>query len=241
MTSWKLILSPDLSGRAHMDLDLKHFQDLENGITPSILRIYSWKPNCISLGYSQKVEKEIDADKARILGWDVVKRPTGGGIVFHNEAEVTYSLVTSIDNPLLPKGLVPSFKKISEAIVLALHGIGISSEIRNSKFDIRNSRSQLCFSYPTEYEIVVEGPSTLLGAGRKIVGAAQKRGRKALLQQGSIFVQRTPAEAFSVLKRQHDDIDAASVEEVLGREAGFGELSHALVKGFEEKLGVKFG
>jgi lipoate-protein ligase A len=214
-----------------MDRDLKLFHDLERGLVPSTLRIYSWEPNCISLGYSQRAEKEIDFDKASALGWDVVKRPTGGGIVFHNEAEVTYSLVTAIDNPLLPKGLVPSFKKISEAIVLALHSIGISSEIRNSKLDIRNSKSQLCFSYPAEYEIVVEA--------KKIVGSAQKRGRKALLQQGSISVRKTPDQVLSVLKRKYDEIDAISVEELLGRVPSFTELSQALIDGLREGLGFE--
>ena len=88
----------------------------------------------------------------------------------------------------------------------------------------------LCFSFPAEYEIVCDG--------KKIVGSAQKRGRKTLLQQGSIFVRRTPDEAFSVLKRRYDHIDAVSVEEIAGREVGFDELSDALIRGFEECFGM---
>ncbi len=211
---------------------------MESGKNDPVLRIYSWKPNCISLGYSQKVEKEIHVGAAKGLGWDVVKRPTGGGIVFHNEAEVTYSLVTAIDNPVLPKGLVPSYKKISEGVVFALSLLGMKVEISKSRVERRTQNTGLCFSYPAEYEIVVEGPSTSLGAGKKIVGSAQKRGRRALLQQGSIFVRRTPPEAFSVLKRRHDNVDAVSVEEILGRTVSFEEIADALVKGFKECLGI---
>src|SRR3990167_7314802 len=106
------------------------------------------------------------------LGWDIVKRPTGGGIVFHNEAEVTYSIVTEIGNPLLPKGLVPSYKKISEAVVAGLAGIGVAAELQTSNIKLQNkskspnqkSRTSLCFSFPAEYEIVV--------SGKKIVGSA---------------------------------------------------------------------
>jgi len=237
MTS-QLIKSPNLSGSANMQTDLKLFYDFENGLIPSTLRIYSWKPKCISLGYSQEINELIDEAKAKDLGWDVVKRPTGGGIVFHNEAEVTYSLVTAIDNPRLPKGLASSYKRISEAVIVGLNKIGIMAQIRNPKSEIRNkseiqnTKSQLCFSYPTEYEIVV--------GGKKIVGSAQKRGRKALLQQGTIFVRQTPQEAFSVLKRPHQKLDAVSVEEVVGREIGFEELSEALVKGFEEVFDIAF-
>lgn len=245
MTPWQLILSSALSGQANMDLDLKLFNDFEKGSISSALRIYSWKPNCVSLGYSQKVKKEVDLDRAKTLGWDVVKRPTGGGIVFHNEAEVTYSLVTSIDNPVLPKGLVPSYKKISDAVVYGLNQLGLHAQIRNpiprlrsgqeseirNKSKILNPKSQLCFSYPAEYEIVVDG--------RKIVGSAQKRGRKALLQQGSIFVRRTPHDAFSLLKRQYENVDAVSLEEILGRTPPHEELSIALINGFQETFGIK--
>jgi lipoate-protein ligase A len=90
----------------------------------------------------------------------------------------------------------------------------------------------LCFSCSAEYEIVVQG--------KKVVGSAQKRGRRALLQQGSIFVRRTGREAFSILRKSTGEINAVSVEEVLGREVGFGEISEALVYGFEKIFNFKF-
>jgi len=223
-----------------MELDLQLFYDFEKGLAPSILRIYSWKPKCISLGYSQKAEEEIDFEKASSLGWDVVRRPTGGGIVFHNEAEVTYSLVTAIENPLLPKGLVPSYKRISEAVIYSLRKLGIEAQIKKTRdwrpattrLSSSKSRDSLCFSSPVEYEVVL--------GGRKIVGSAQKRGKKALLQQGSIFVRNLSREDFVVLKKPFGEYNAVSVEEALGREVGFGELSEVLIRGFEEVLGVKF-
>ena len=222
-----------------MQFDLKLFHDFEKGRIPSTLHIYSWEPKCISLGYSQKMDRLIDGRRARELGWDVVRRPTGGGIVFHNEAEVTYSLVTAIENPVLPKGLVSSYKRVSEAVVLGLNKMGVEAKIRNPKSEIRN-KSHLCFSYPAEYEIVVDGPSTSLGASKKIVGSAQKRGKRALLQQGSIFVRNEGNRNLSVLKQPNLKNNAVSVEEILGREISFGELSKSLVKGFEERLGIKF-
>jgi len=228
MNDWRLIISPEISGFENMQTDIKMFEDHENGLISSTLRIYSWQPKCISLGYSQKIEEEIDADKASQLGWDVVKRPTGGGIVFHNEAEITYSLVTVIDNQILPKGLVLSYIRISEAIVVGLNKIGINSSIARIR---RSSRDNLCFSYPAEYEIVVEG--------KKIVGSAQKRGKRTLLQQGSIFVCEIEDEVFSVLKQPFERPNAVSVEEVLGREVMFEELCDALVGGFRDKLGIK--
>jgi lipoate-protein ligase A len=206
MNSWQLIVSPKLPGQKNMETDLKLFNNFEQGSIPSTLRIYSWKPRCISVGYSQ--------DLIRKDGWDVVKRPTGGGIVFHNETEVTYSLVTDLNNPILPEGMVPSYKKISEAIVHGLKALGIDAEITSNlkpqtSKQIPISKTQLCFSYPAEYEIVADG--------KKIVGSAQKRGKKALLQQGSICI-----------------------EEYLGIRVKFDEVKNALIAGFSERLGIQF-
>lgn len=230
MDSWRRKLTPCLSGRENMRLDLEAFNTFESGETVPSLRIYSWKPNCISLGHSQIIVSELDQAKANKLGWDVIQRPTGGGIVFHNEAEVTYSLVMAKDDPILPKGLVPAYKKISEAVVIALKNCGVPAKIRNSQFDIRHS--SLCFSYPAEYEIVCDG--------KKIVGSAQKRGRRALLQQGSIFVRSNPPDVYHLLKQAGESENAISVEELLGRKVEFDELKTGLIEGFEEVLGISF-
>jgi len=232
MTSWHLIKTPGLSGHENMQFDLKLFNDFEKGLVPSTFRVYSWKPKCISLGYSQKMERLLDAEVVRLLGWDVVRRPTGGGVVFHNEAEVTYSLVTAIDDPVLPKGLVSSYKRISEAVALGLKKVGVVAVISNRKLEMRN-RAQLCFAYPAEYEIMV--------GGKKIVGSAQKRGKRTLLQQGSIFVRNMGPGDYSILKNAYDKESSVSVEEILDRRVDFEELSKALVEGFEKRLGVKFG
>ena len=224
MTSWQLIITPKLSGEQNMQYDLKMFDDFEKDNISSTLRIHSWKPKCISYGYSQKMDSLLDCKLARKQGWDIVKRPTGGGIVFHNEAEVTYSLVTAIDNPKLPKGLVPSYAKISEAVVYALKSVGVKARIaRIQNTEHRTQNTGLCFSYPAEYEIVVDG--------KKIVGSAQKRGKRALLQQGSIFVRNTA---------NGGEQGGVSVKEILGRKVAFDELSSALINGFKVELGIEF-
>ena len=220
-----IIKTPGLSGRANMQFDLEMFNDLERGSIPSTLRIYSWSQRCISLGYSQMIDHEIDVNKAADKGWEAVKRPTGGGIGFPNEAEVTCSLVMAMDDPQLPEGLIPSYKAISMVIVKALSKFGIQAEIAKDRIKTRKNAA-LCFSYPAEYEVVA--------GERKLVGSAQKRGKRALLQQGSIFVQATTEEAFSVLKKPYDTLNAVSLEELLARPINFNELGDALIDGFQK-------
>ena len=234
-----------------MARDRKLFQDFEKGLISPTIRIYSWSPACVSLGYSQNLEEEIDLDQCRHLGWDVVKRPTGGGIVFHNTDEVTYSIVTGKDS--LPGGLIESYKSISRAVVLGLNKLGIKAEltVNSEQWTVDSGqkaaclpkspdriggrrrksrvRENLCFSYPAEYEIVVDG--------RKLVGSAQRRGRRALLQQGSIFVSNKFNGIFSALKKPIDleayHKEAISVQEILGDEIKFQDIMQALIMGFE--------
>lgn len=228
----ELILSLPDRGALNMELDLALFNKAESNAYYSYLRLYSWSMPCVSLGYSQKINEEIDKEAVKRAGWEVVKRPTGGGIVFHNQAEVTYSFIAPLDS--LPSGRLASYIEISNAMVCGLKKIGINAEIsgkRKTKNGMR--KTGLCFSYPAEYEI--------LWQGRKLVGAAQKRGKKALLQQGSVFVKDNPSDILSLLKRpaQKEELErAVSVEEILGRQVGFEELSQALAQGFKERLGL---
>ena len=232
MSRWKLIRTPKLHGFENMRSDLELFSAFEQGQASSTLRVYSWWPQCISFGYSQKVEAEIDLEKATALGWEIVKRPTGGGIVFHDTAEVAYSLVTEIDNPLLPAGLIPAYKKLSKAIIRALKTLGLEAEIKKLSAESSKQKAILCFSYPAQYEVVV--------GGKKIVGSAQKRGKRTLLQQGSIYVRNIEPPIWSLLKKPVREYNAVSVEELLGREVSYHELSEALTKGFEAELGITF-
>lgn len=217
-----------------MKLDEQLFLDHEAGYDKSTLRIYAWNPPCISVGYSQDMEKSVEIYKLFDKGWEIVKRPTGGGIVFHNLSEVTYSVITDINT--LGEGLIPSYMKISEAVVCGLNKLGIKAKIRETRYEIRDTRPDLCFSYPAEYEIVVQN--------RKLVGSAQKRGKKTLLQQGSVFVRHDFDDVLELLKNPIDKEfyakRAISIEEILGREAGFDEIAEALKNGFEEKLNCEF-
>ena len=49
------------------------------------LRLYSWNPPAVSLGYGQNLEEEIDPRKCESYGISIVRRITGGRIVLHDQ------------------------------------------------------------------------------------------------------------------------------------------------------------
>jgi lipoyl(octanoyl) transferase len=214
----ELIPFKRFSGKYNMEFDGYLFDGLEQGIVKPTLRIYGWEKACISLGYSQNPDLELNVPNCNRYGIEIVKRPTGGGIVFHNEHEVTYSFIYPFDDDILPKGLVPSYKFISNIVIHALNSIGIQAELSNTR---HHEQARLCFSFPASYEVTLEG--------QKIVGSAQKRGKTALLQQGSIFVRNS---AFNPSEFIRHSIEFKSIYDILGVEIDQIKLSEAISKAF---------
>ena len=202
------------SGKYNMEYDNYLFNNFEQGSITSTLRVYGWEGPCISLGYTQDPEKELNLSNCKKHGIEIVKRPTGGGIVFHNEHEVTYSLICGKDETKLPEGLIESYKFISNIVIKALRKFGLNAELSDTR---HNDQARLCFSFPASYEITLEGS--------KIVGSAQKRGKKALLQQGSVFVRNTVLKPADFIR---NCIDFKSIYDITGAEIDQIGLSKAL-------------
>ncbi len=234
MKKWTIYIDEiPISASGNMERDLDIFNSYEKGEKeyPS-LRIYSWKNKAISLGYSQKAEEEIDIQKASANGLEIVKRPTGGGIVFHDAGEITYSIFAKLDDPVFPRGLISSYKKISSALVSALNVVGIPVVISEKRHVFKKGENyQLCFSYPSEYEILYDG--------KKIVGSAQKRGKRAFMQQGSIFSD-FKGEYMDVLKKPFSNYSAITPENIIGKPLLIKDFSPVLKKAFEKEFDIKF-
>ncbi len=139
------------------------------------LRVYRWKPEAISLGYNQDI-KEINTDYCEKNDIDVVRRITGGKAVFHDK-EMTYSFILPEDANLLPKEINESYKKIANALVLALKKFNVNSEVKKTPEKIKTS---ICFNSSNWYELLVNN--------KKISGSAQRRISGKILQHGSILI-----------------------------------------------------
>jgi len=93
-----------------------------NDIGPT-LRLYGWNPAAISIGYFQSLEEEVDVERAKDLGVDLVRRITGGGAVYH-KWELTYSIVLPP-----PKGkILDSYRLIEKGLIEAFKSLGIEAK-----------------------------------------------------------------------------------------------------------------
>lgn len=225
--TWHIISSSKASGRENMDADARLFEKAEAGLLQNpTIRIYGWKGNCISLGHSQNADTELHIDNCREHGVEVVKRPTGGGIVLHNQHEITYSIVSQ--KSWIPfKDLMDTYLYISEAIVEGIRSLGIDAEMSNRR---QKGFTRYCYLFPASHEIVYNG--------KKLVGSAQKRGRRAILQQGSVLVHKNDIAPGRLIKGYSGDFESrsTSISEITGRIPAHRELQEALITGFNRKF-----
>jgi len=178
---------------------------LEHATLPSI-RLYKWHSPALSFGYFGKLADVADYAFER----DLVRRWTGGGIVFHGD-DLTYSIVIPASDAASGESSISIYGKIHRALAHALNGIGEGAVVAGgidpscgSGFANRaavTASGYSCFANPVRADVMIDG--------RKVAGAAQRRTRSGLLQQGSIqgvdlgksFAQRF-AEALSANCRE---------------------------------------
>ncbi len=176
-TLWRFLDSGAGSASYNMALDEAIAISVRTREAPATLRFYSWDRPSLSLGCFQKTE-DLDLDYCRQNSIPVVRRPTGGRAVLHGY-ELTYSFSVPTDRKPFSGGLIESYRMISRAFNLAFQNTGISvrSEMTRERGRVL-ARNPLCFGSSSYGELLLNN--------QKIAGAAQKRWKDGLLQQGAL-------------------------------------------------------
>lgn len=179
MQMWRLINSGEQSGAMNMALDEALLHAVAGGQSLPILRFYRWRPATVTLGYAQSVHTDIDLDVCAEAGLDVVRRSTGGRAVLHAE-EVTYAVMAPLNTGMFGGSVLECYRVISSVLQKTLLQLGLAAELVPGKArgGHQNAMKAVCFSAPSQYELVIEG--------RKVAGSAQKRHGRAFLQHGSL-------------------------------------------------------
>jgi lipoate-protein ligase A len=152
--------------------------------TIPLIRFYRWQSPALSFGYFGRFADIARYQRER----DLVRRWTGGGIVFHGE-DLTYSLVIPTSDTAFGRSSMSVYEKIHQALCGALSETGQPAVVAAGADRSPGSASVAtrtgigdadysCFANPVRADVMMDG--------RKIAGAAQRRTRRGLLQQGSI-------------------------------------------------------
>ncbi|MBN8190917.1 lipoate--protein ligase family protein [Bacillus sp. NTK074B] len=243
--TWRFIDSGNCSPSYNMALDEALLEWHSEGKIPPTIRFYGWDPATLSVGYFQKVEKEINLDAVKEHGLGFVRRPTGGRGVLH-EHELTYSVIVSEEHPEMPKTVTEAYRVISEGILKGFQGLGLEAyfavpKTAEEREGLKNPRSSVCFDAPSWYELVVEG--------RKVAGSAQTRQKGVILQHGSILLDLDEDKLFSLFNYPSDRVKermqrafknkAVAMNEISSETITMDMAKEAFKKGFEEGLNIE--
>ncbi|MCM2268278.1 MAG: hypothetical protein NDI60_10955 [Elusimicrobiales bacterium] len=132
-----------------------------------LLRFYNWAGPGITFGYSQRrkaVAQAVEAAGSAITA--VTRRPTGGGIVFH-ETDLTFSFIFHSPGPYFEPG--KTYDRLHRAINAEYARLGIGFDLLNerTKDYAVNDPVMNCFAKPVDKDILYNGKKVLGGALRK--------------------------------------------------------------------------
>ncbi|MBP5286743.1 MAG: lipoate--protein ligase family protein [Elusimicrobiales bacterium] len=142
-----------------------------------ILRFFNWASPGITYGYSQR-RRQVEA-AVRIAGSsikDLVRRPTGGGIVFHDD-DVTFSFI--FPSPELLFEPHKTYERLHTAINRKYRECGEDFTLMSGRTESYavNSPAMACFSKPVTLDILYND--------RKVLGGALRKTGTKMLYQGS--------------------------------------------------------
>ena len=224
METWRLldIETPD---RAAMNLAIEEAIFLAKICREVPPTVRFWRNGRAAvIGYSQKVEAEVNLELCRDEGIEIVRRFSGGGAVYQDLGNLNYTLVLDADHPIV-EGLDigESYRVFTAGVVEGLKEFGI--------------------------DLVFDPPSDLLAGKGKVSGNAQSRKKRTILHHGTLLVNadlHLLAEVLDATGDRPKNIKITSkkrpvtnLADEIGRHVNMQEVKQALLRGFERTFLVK--
>ncbi|MCO6331371.1 lipoate--protein ligase family protein [Staphylococcus epidermidis] len=243
---WNFINTGSKNPYYNMAMDEALLNFVSRGEIDPVIRFYTWNPATLSIGYFQRLQKEIDIDKVKEKGYGLVRRQTGGRGVLHDK-ELTYSVIVPESHPNMPSTVTEAYKIISQGLLEGFKNLGFATyfAIPRSKEErdkLKQPRSSVCFDAPSWYELVVEG--------RKIAGSAQTRQKGVILQHGSILQDIDIDDLFDMFIFKNERLKAkmkenfvqkaVAINDISNQHITLNEMENAFKSGFKKGLNIDF-
>ncbi len=222
---WRVLEDAPASGVVNMTTD--HALAACLGPGEGVLRLYRWAIPTASFGRNEPARGRYDLEAARRSGIEFVRRPTGGRAVLHDR-ELTYAIVLPITSGMSLRAV---YRLVNQGLLGALGTLGVPASMAPAG-SVLPPAAGPCFEHPAEGEVTVDG--------RKLVGSAQARIGRAILQHGSLLVG-SGQDALAALRGEVDEAsDPTCLDEILDVVPSWDVLVEAVVAGLSGVLSGKW-
>jgi lipoate-protein ligase A len=236
-SAWRLVddLEAGIDAPGQMAADAASLAAVTAGGPPT-LRLYRWPAPTLSLGRFQP-DTDVDREACERLGVGVVHRPTGGRGLLHG-ADLTYAV--TMPRPAGEAGKVDAiYERLATGLIAGLAGVGVTAAVGHH----HGPAGPVCFAGQ-------QGADLRVGE-RKVCGSAQVHRDGAVLQHGSILLDRLGFDETDLLHPADDEPadpatrrarlrNATVTLAELGAPSAPRRVASALIEGFTSALDLRF-
>ncbi len=199
----EVIVSPSLSPKEVMEKDSALLAALDpNG--PLLIHFYEWASPCLTFGHFIDPSKHLHMKKLEERGIELARRPTGGGIIFHL-SDFAFSIFVPSNHHCFSSNPLASYAFINRQVLCAIFDQSPQSAdamlLDRPLSQSEAEGSAFCMAAATQYDLLLDG--------RKIGGAAQRRTKRGILHQGSVFLFPPEFELLEELMQEGERIAAS--------------------------------
>ncbi|GAB4297074.1 MAG: lipoate--protein ligase family protein [Desulfuromonadia bacterium] len=231
VTLWRLLVMQESDAPTVMAVDEAILSLFGDDQPMPTLRFYGWNPPALSLGRNQMPDQILDLEKCRREGVPLVRRITGGGIIYHAD-EITYSITCAPHHLPDTRGVKGSYRILTSFLQETYQGLGLSPRYAADLSEGgKILRSDFCFAGHEPFDILI--------GGKKLGGNAQRRVRGKIFQHGSIPLENRSSVGTTFLRHPPRGIDGSTTSlRELGVTLSRTDLIDLLADSFRRCLGV---
>jgi len=210
MSTLRFIDSQFFRGGMNMAIDEMLSKKLTENSRQPYLRFYKWRPATLSFGYNQKIERLVNIEAVQAAGLDIVRRMTGGKMVFHDD-EYTFSvgLPAEFIESRIGKGktFLEMFTLSILPLLTGLKQMQVPARFADSREMRHSSNGVHCYATAAGHSIYA--------GDRKLIGAAGVFRNNSLVIHGSIPVTAgfPPESCFIGNHKISQDVDMAALSD----------------------------
>ena len=188
----EILDSGKASAAENMAMDADLLLALSENSHP-ILHFYEWQNPCATYGYFSSPAVLLNEKGVYKYNLELAKRPTGGGIIFH-QFDFAFSFLLPSAHSYFSQNTLENYRYVNQIIAKAIQGFlaeEVQLELLPCEADcpaLENVHQKplrnFCMAKPTIYDVV--------SGGSKLAGGAQRRTKHGYLHQASIALTLPP-------------------------------------------------